>query len=192
MSLIDKKEGLFDPTKRFAFTNITTEDFKSAWNSVPVIVKAGETIEISNVTPIPGAGHALAVLMTNQMIDQIIIGDAKLDEVTKNQPYYRSPKGMSLGVPAVRDIWEKQIVRELDADEESPALQTIRKQMREEIEQGIVAKQETEPVHIPTNIGEFADLDLVNRKETVQEVAPVKTKKLGRPKKNETTVPSNN
>lgn len=189
MSIIGKNEGLFNPTKRFAFTNITVEDFKSAWNSVPVVVKPGETIEISNVTPIPGAGHALAVLMTNQLIDQIIIGNAKLDESTKNQPYYRSPQGMSLGVPAVREIWEKQIIRELDPEEESPALQTIRKQMREEIEQGISGKQETEPVHIPTSLNEFADL--ANVKKEMVEVSPVKTKKLGRPKKNETALTPN-
>lgn len=176
MTLIGKTEGMFDPTKRFAFTNIMTEDFRSGWNSVPVIVKPGETIEISNVTPIPGAGHALAVLMTNQLIDQIIIGEAKLDEVTKNQPYYRSPKGMSLGVPAAREIWEKQIIRELDPEEESPALQTIRKQLREEIETGITAKQETAPVHIPTNISEFAELGSV-KEEKVVKPAKVKTLK---------------
>ena len=152
-------EGLYNPTLRFAFTNITNEDFTSKWDGVPVIVKPHETIEVSNTTPIPGAGHALAIKMTGEMVDKIILDEAKADEMAHpDLPYYRSPKASALGVPAARKVWEDQILRELTPDEESPALQTIRKQMRDEIISGGEQKKNTEPPPVPTSAAEFADL----------------------------------
>lgn len=168
--------GLYNPTLRFAFTNITEADFTSYWDKVPIVVKPGETIEISNTTPIPGAGHALAIKMTGEMVNNIIIGSAKLDEVTKNQPFYRSPQGSSLGVPAARKVWEDQILRELDPEEESPAIQTLRKQMKAEIETGITEKQSSAPVHVPSSLEEFAEL--TGNKPVEVAKKPARTKKV--------------
>lgn len=176
-------EGLFNPSLRFAFTNITSEVFTSRWDGIPIVVEPGVTIEISNTTPIPGAGHAIAVKMTREMVDNIMIGDAKLDEAQKNQPYYRSPRGSSLGVPAARKPFEDQILRELAPEEESPAIQIMRKQILEEIETGISQKPNAEPVHGPASVAEFADI--ATSQPTPEITTPAKVKKVGRPRKNE-------
>lgn len=174
-------EGLYNPSLRFAFTNITTEVFTSYWDRIPIVIQPGETIEVSNTTPIPGAGHAIAVKMTEEMVDKIMMGEAKLDEVNfyKNNPgvminSYRSPKGSSLSVPAARKIWEDQILRQLDPEEESPALQTIRKQLLQEISGKQEQKADTQ-IPVPNSIEEFADLG-VKREEKPQKAA--RTKKV--------------
>jgi hypothetical protein len=179
-SFLEDIGGLYNPTLRFAFTNITEEDFTSYWGGVPIIVKPRETIEISNTTPIPGAGHALALKMTGELVDKIMIGNIKLDEAAKKDPYYRSPEGSSLGVPAARKIWEDQILRQLAPDEESPSIQVMRKQMMEEIKTGTSAQVSKEPVKGPGSLEEFADLTAKTPQETKP---PVKVKKLGRPRK---------
>ena len=151
--------GLFNPTLRFAFTNITDEDFVSYWDKVPIHVKPHETIELSAMTPIPGAGHALAVKMTGELVNKIMINEAKMDELAhENVPYYRSPKGGAWGIPALRKVWEDKILRELKPDEESPAIQAMRNQMKKEILTGGEEKQSAQPPPVPKSIEEFADL----------------------------------
>jgi hypothetical protein len=176
-------EGLFNPSLRFAFTNISDDDFVSYWDKIAISVKPHETIELSITTPIPGvSGHALAVKMTGELVDKIMIGEAKMDETNNKNalnPYYRSPKGSSLGVPAARKIWEDQILRELAIDEESPAVQSMRKQLKEQILGGAEEKQSIAPVHVPTSIGEFAD---INKEEAPIIKKPARTKRI----KNET------
>ena len=171
-------KGLFNPSLRFAFTNISDEDFISHWDKVPVTVKAHETIELSVTTPIPGvSGHALAVKFTGELVDKIMINEAKMDELKSKDINYRSPKGTSLGVPAVRKVYEDQILRELSIDEESPAIQSLRNQMKKEILSGGKEKQTTLPptTTAPKSVEDFADLT----KKTEQEVKkPAKTQKI--------------
>ncbi len=150
----------------------------SEWAGVPITVLPGETIEISYMTPIPDVGQALAEKMTKELVDKIMIDDIKMEEVEKNQPYYRSPRGMSLGVPAARKIWEDQIIREIEPDEESPALQTLRNKMRQEILTSKDEKSTVQSVHIPTGLGEFADLDKSVPTKTVKKAAKTKVLKV--------------
>ena len=160
--------GLFNPTLRFAFTNITSEDFLSYWDGQPITVKAGKTVEVS---------HHLAVKMTKEMVDKIMIGNAKLDELkntTAINPQYRSPQGMSLGVPAARKIWEDQIIKELTPDEESPDIVEMRAKLKAEILAG-QNKEQAQPVHIPTNLNEFAEL---GKDEIKVDKKPIKLKEV--------------
>lgn len=178
-------QGLYNPSLRFAFTNITDENFTSYYDKVPITVKPHETIEISISTPIVGAGHQLAIKMTGELVDKIMIGEAKMDETNNKNalnPYYRSPKGTSLGVPQARKVWEDQILRELAPDEESPAIQQMRNQMKKELLGDVEKKAEqTEPMKIPSSIEDFAQLRTDKPQEVVKQ--PAKVKKI----KNETT-----
>jgi len=149
-SFLDVKNGIYDPSKRFAFTNITDDVFTSAWGGQAITIQPGQTIELQ---------HHLAVKLTGELVDKIMIGNAHMDELQKNQPYYRSPQGSSLGVPAARKVWEDQILRELQVDEESPDIQIMRAKIREEILNDIKAEPAVAgSVPVPTGIGEFADL----------------------------------
>lgn len=140
---------MFDPTLRFAFTNITGEDFVSAWNSSPITVKPGQTIEVK---------HHLAVKFTKELVDKIMIGEAKMDELKVDRPYYQSPKGMSLGVPELRKVWEDKILRPLKANEESPEIQIMRSQLKEELERDMSRQEGVSEEPLPTSIADFADV----------------------------------
>jgi len=162
-------EGLFDPSLRFAFTNITEEEFVSHWNGSPIKIKPGDTIELS---------HHLAVKLTKELVDSIMIGNAKLDELAKNQPYYRSPMGSSLGVPAARKVWEDKICRQLEVNEESPEMQIMRAKIREEIMSDLQAEPTGgTPLSVaPGSIAEFSDLN--NARKEDKEKEEIKVKKI--------------
>ena len=168
-SYLDVKSGIYDPSKRFAFTNITSEVFNSAWGGQPIIVQSGQTVELP---------HHLAVKLTGELVDKIMIGNAKMDEERVNQPYYRSPQGTSLGVPAARKVWEDQILRELQVDEESPELQVMRAQIREEIMNDLKAEPaKAGSIPVPSGIAEFAEFGKIQEVE-IKKPLRVKTIKL--------------
>lgn len=173
--------GIYTPGLRFAFSNITEEDFTSYWSKVPIVVKAGETIELSDATPMPGMGmgQTLAIKMTGELVDKIMLQGIKVreNEYYKTNPgalpnAFRAPN--SVGVPAARKPLEDQILRPLAVDEESPAMQLLRQQVIAEIESGKDGKAENVP--IPTTIEEFAELKISNLKSP--EAKPVRTKKI--------------
>ena len=104
-------EGVYNPLRRFAFTNITDDLFTFHWNGSPISVKAHETIELP---------HHLMVIAATKLVDKIMMQQSKEDEIEgrKTDRFYRGAS--MLGVPAARKVYEDQIVRELEVDEESP------------------------------------------------------------------------
>lgn len=167
-------EGLFNPALKFAFTNITEEEFVSAWDGQPIKVPAGATVELT---------HHLAVKLTKELVDKIMIGNAKLDELAfyaKNPNtapnMYRSPS--SLGVPAARKKWEDQICRQMEVDEESPQIQIMRATIKAELMADLQKETaSSNPLaNAPASIAEFADL--TKKEEEVEKPAlKVKTVK---------------
>ena len=100
-------QGMFDPTKRYAFTNITDENFQFGWNGVTIDVAPKETIELPQY---------LAYQATNKIIDQIIMSKSKrdLDKIRETNPGFLTPPGAGMmGVPAYRLTFEDMVVREL-------------------------------------------------------------------------------
>lgn len=190
-------DTIYTPGLRFAFTNIGNEDFTSYWAQVPIVVKPGDTIEISDITPIPGQsmGHNLAIKMTMELTDKIIMKEAKLDELTKNQPYYRSPIGFYLNVANQRKPYEDKILRKLAQDEESPAMMYMREKMKQEILAGGQVEQPPESITSALPSANFrgaitnhSDLEgfseIKRRNEEIKPEAkkPVKTKTIKKPK----------
>lgn len=168
---MEKNEGLFDPSRRFAFTNITKEDFVSAWGGAPIVIKAGDTVELS---------HHLANKLVDELVDKIMIGDAKMNEVEyyKANPNttpnsYRAPS--SLGVPLARKEWEDKIVRELAVDEESPEIAVIRAEVKQEILRDMSKENAAAAIPVPTTVSEFADLD---NKTPIVKKASLRLKKV--------------
>ncbi len=173
------RQGIFDPTIKFAFTNITEEEFVSAWNNEPIKIPAGHTVELP---------HHLAAKLVKELVDKIMIGNAKLNEVeyySKNvnalPNTYRAPS--SLGVPAARKVWEDKICHLMAPDEESPQTQLMRIKIKEELMRDLSAEPSNgSPLdNMPKNITEFADLS--KGKEEAVEKAPMKLKTVKQPKK---------
>lgn len=173
------RQGIYNPTLRFAFTNISEEEFVSAWGGEPIKIPAGHTVELP---------HHLAAKLTKELVDKIMIGNAKLNEVEfyqKNQNAipnsYRAAS--SLGVPGARKVWEEQICRLLAPDEESPETQL----MRIKIKQELLADLKAEPAsgspldNAPHGLSEFADLTA--DKQAPVEKTPMKLKKVPTNKK---------
>ena len=151
-SFLDPKEGMYNPLKRFAFTNITTEPFTFTWDKIPMTVKPSDTIELP---------HHLALHATKHLVDKIMIEGIKIEEDVmkkeKNDPYFRHPKGTSLGVPGARKVYEDKILRELAVDEESPQIAIMRMKIKEEL----MADMKSEPKSAKTikiAMSEFAEI----------------------------------
>lgn len=123
-SFLQPKDGVFNPLRRFAFTNITDDLFTFHWNSQPISVKAHDTIELP---------HHLMVIAAIKLVDKIMINNAKKDEIEgrKTDRFYRGANLM--GVPEARKVYEDQIVRELAIDEESPQISVMKAQIRDQI-----------------------------------------------------------
>ena len=123
--------GVYNPSRRFAFTNITDDLFTFHWDGKPISVKSHQTIELP---------HHLAIIATNRLVDKILVEESKADEVEgqKVNPLYRSRKGIALGgVPTYRKTFEDKILRELLVDEESPQIAVMRAQIREQLKADI-------------------------------------------------------
>lgn len=118
------KEGMFNPLRRFAFTNITDDLFTFHWDGKPISVKAHDTIELP---------HHLAFIAVTRLVDKIMINEAKRDEEEgkKVDRFYRGKNMM--GVPQARKVYEDKIVRELAVDEESPQIAVLRTQIRDQV-----------------------------------------------------------
>lgn len=75
-------------------------------------MKAGEKIELP---------HHLALLATKKLVDQIMMEETREEEIKtraeNKNPYWVSPKGVAVGVPAAREPYEKKVLRELTMGE---------------------------------------------------------------------------
>lgn len=121
------KSGVYDPTRQFEFTNITNEPFVFKWNNKPITVAAGEKVQL----PHHLAVHATTMLVDKIMLDEVHAEEEKTKLETRN-PYFRSARGIMIGIPAKREPYENKILRELDKKSGTDAeLQVIR--IREEI-----------------------------------------------------------
>lgn len=173
-SLLGKNEGIYNPALRFAFTNITDRVFESKWNGQPITIQPGQTVELP---------HHLANKLTDELVDSIMIGAAKLNEIEfyKANPntapnMYRAAS--SLGVPQARKIWEDLIVRPLAVDEESPEIQIIRAQIKEELLADQSQEKSVADVPVPTGIEEFAEIKSGGFKPEKPVKKPLKLKQI--------------
>ena len=120
-STLEIDKGMYDPLRRFAFTNITEQPFEVRWDGKSLgIVEPGQTIELP---------HHLAVKSTVELVDKIIIAETKADEeLHSSTPYYRSPKASRLGVPMARKPYEDKILKEIEVDPNTPEFKILASQ----------------------------------------------------------------
>lgn len=125
-SFLDKKDGIFDPLKRFAFTNISDEPYTFQWGGIPTELDPGETIELPEY---------LALHATRGLVDNLMIGIARKDTEDKQKinPMYLAPNmAGSLGIPAARKPFEDKILKELTYDASSDKTLGIKRQQIKE------------------------------------------------------------
>lgn len=150
------REGVYNPLRRFSFTNISDEDFYIVWGKARVKVAPKETVELP---------HHLAVKSTTELVDKIMIGEqyAKLEKIRETRPDYLYPPGAGmLGVPAARKPYEDKILKELPMkDDTATKLQVLR--MKEEIESDIKRSSQPSPEVETIKVSEEAFAELKER-----------------------------
>jgi len=146
------KEGIYDPTRQFAFTNITDNEFVSAWGGSPIKVKAHQTITLP---------HHLAVKLTIELVDKIMSEELKVvhDANRAKDPNWKAGQGAgSMGIPAIRKVWEDKILRELEIDEERPEIQILRSQIKEQLLNDMSQEKAKSVDNVKVVPGEFASI----------------------------------
>ncbi len=155
-SFLTVKEGIYNPTLRFAFTNIDTESYELKWDGkVLVTIKPGESVELP---------HHLAVMATGELVDRIMIRETKEDElahmnVIQNGLPYRSPKGIAMGVPAARKPFEDKILKELPIDKASSQFKILQSQLIDELKADLTAESAKPISTISVKPTEFAEIN---------------------------------
>lgn len=124
--MIDR--GMYDPSKRYGFKNITDEPFTFTWDSNPITIKPGVEVTLP---------EHLALMATHKLVDQIILNESRAEEIKMRKEYHdqywESSIGKSRGVPSFRKPYEDKILRELKLDEDSPEVQVMRAQVKEQV-----------------------------------------------------------
>lgn len=191
-SYLSKREGTYDPGKRYAFTNISEEPIQLKWNSrIVATVQPHQTIEISDATPYPGSGmgQALGYTATKHLVDKIILQEGTIDAERlgmKLDKSYVSPVGTRAGIPEARKPYEQLILQELPANQELS--QVLEQQKADEIvrdmtKQPGVSYSSAKPefVNVPKAMGQSAPEAEIPKAKDLSEAG--EKAKRGRPKK---------
>lgn len=144
-----QKEGVYDQAHRARFTNIDNEDYLGMWDSkVYVRVPAGDSVTLP---------EAQAITFGIDLATRVMMKDERKKFVpTMLEPTWEMSQRTKIGIPSARDPYEKQIVRWLDAGEETPEMQALRSQVRDQIMQDMKAEVSTEPPKGPSSKGDLA------------------------------------
>ncbi len=167
------ERGMYDPLARYGFYNIIIEkhpvrgdifysrnkDFTFTWNGSPINVKAGSEIELP---------EHLAILATHKLVDEIMTDIAHEDTIKLREKSgdftIKSPFGAALGIPAARKVWEDKIIRKLKIDEQSPQIQILKAQIKDQILTDITNSQKSAaPIEsvagsLAQSVAEFSDI----------------------------------
>lgn len=101
--------NVYDNSRKFIFSNWTNEDFVGTWGGVQTLIKAGETKEFE---------MSLAYHFTKHLVDREL---------------QKQGKAHLAGVPEERKPLEEKTIAELVAGQDSPALATLKAQIKAEV-----------------------------------------------------------
>lgn len=113
-------EGMYNPTLRFAFTNVQDNEFVSYWGGKQYRIKPHQSVKLP---------HHLAVKFTKEIVDRIL---------------QEKGKAATMGHPLVREPIENEVLKILPS-EDSAEMEVIRQEFIEQIK-GDVSAQPGVPV----------------------------------------------
>ena len=153
------KEGLYDQTRRYKFNNIGDEEYVGMWNSkVFVTVPPGESVTLP---------EAQAITFAKDLCTRVMLKEEKARFVPNMyEPTWEMSQRSRAGIPLARDPYEKRILQAIEEGQETPELQALRSQIREEVMADLTATVSTEPPRGPSSV---SDLSLVKDKRTARE-----------------------
>jgi len=126
----------YDNNRRYIFNNWSTEDFTGVWNGESTLIKAGETKEFPMF---------LAMHFCKHFTDR---------EMSK------AGKSTLLGIPEERNIYDTKTIAEITDGTDSPALASLKEQIRKEVEEAqtapVVETKETPKVEETKEFGGIA------------------------------------
>lgn len=192
-SLLIKDQGKYDVATRWAFTNISDVPFMSRWNSQPIRVEAGETIEVSDSTPIFGLGNGDAIgrKMTIELCDQILSTRAhkELEKAMRKNPAlvrrtFQSEADIQFKSPTARKVLEDQILVRLPDEMTAEQMVGMRQMQADQIRQDMMKERSATPAGINANMIVDAtgvkEAEGSNPLKTIK--APAATKKITKAK----------
>lgn len=142
-SNLTKKEGIYDPTKRGAFTNWSNEDFVGVWAGEGITIKAGQTVTLP---------EHLAIKFTGEFVDREMVKEEMSNFVPSVKwPTYEESEKTMVGIPSARTPYEKKTLKWLERSDESPEMQLLRMQVLDEIKKDFTASPSTEPPRAPSS-----------------------------------------
>lgn len=152
-SNITLRDGLYDPSARFEFENITNSDFTSQWNGSPIEIQAKEKV----IVP-----HYLAVKLTTELVDRIFQERAKAEEdemrpKVGNQ-YWVSKIGAQASVPAMREPYEKQIMKKVENAVKGIESQIVRNNFKDQLIADMSREAGVPEEAVPVKVQEFAQI----------------------------------
>ncbi len=133
-------EGIYNPVKRYAFTNWTVEDFLGQWNGDTVTIPCNAGPRSTVTLP-----EYLAVKFTRELVDREMIRELGSSAL--------------LSVPSARAPYEQKTVRDIPLDETDPQVQLMVMQARDQVMADITAQINKEAPKAPASIAEMAPIN---------------------------------
>lgn len=143
------KEGLYDQTQRYKFTNIDDEEFIGMWNGkLFVTVPKGASVTLP---------ESQAINFAKALCDRVMRKEEKAKFVPNmREQRWEESERTRVGIPMARKPYESQILQKINQDEETPEMQVMRSQVREELMRDMSAQVNTESPKGPSSLSSLA------------------------------------
>lgn len=154
-----EERSLYDNSQRYRFTNIDDEEFIGMWDGrIFVTVPAGRSVTLP---------EAQAITYAKALCTRVMLKEEKSKFVPNmREATWEESQKTRTGVPMARDPYEKRILQKLEQNEDTPELQVLRSEIREELLHDMQAQVSMDA---PRGPAALSDLSLVKDKRTVRD-----------------------
>ena len=150
---------LYDNSQRYRFTNIDDEPFVGLWDGREfVTVPSGGSVTLPEAQAITYAKELCTRVMFKEEKEKFIpnMREATWEESQKTR----------VGIPMARKPYEDRILQHLELNDETPEVQAMRSEMREQLMRDLNAQVSTDA---PKGPAALKDLNVLKDKRTIRE-----------------------